>query len=157
MSENIVINSVKINKDETAIIEYAKTDDTKLENITHSGVEKVTLEFSKIFQENIKGFLGCLPNFEKSANKLTMNVIKFNYDKEKQLTNALYSVKYNFNDANNAVVNISTPRLPIFKEEFDEKTFCISGKDIDNLLDVIECAKRYINGETGTKQLKIVD
>lgn len=56
---------------------------------------------------------------------------------------------------NNAVINISTPLLPIYKEGY-ENTFCISGKDEEALHKIIEKAKAYINGETRTKQMKLV-
>ena len=84
-----------------------------------------------------------------------MNVIRFDYGKCDFLERALYSIKYSFNDQNNAVINISTPLLPIYKEGY-ENTFCISGKDEEDLHEVIKKAKAYINGETRTKQMKLV-
>ena len=68
----------------------------------------------------------------------------------------MYSVKYAFNPANNAVINISTPQLPIYREEFDEKTFCISGKHEEKLYELISLAKKYLQGQTKFEQLKTV-
>lgn len=86
-----------------------------------------------------------------------MNAIRLEYSKDNFLKSALYSVKYAFNDANNAVVNISTPLLPIWQEDFDDKTFCISGKYEVLLHETIAKAKAYINGETRTKQLSCLE
>lgn len=84
-----------------------------------------------------------------------MNAIKFEYNKTGFLDKALYCVKYAFNGQNNAVVNISTPLLPIYKEGMDN-CFTIAGIHEEALYNVIANAKAYINGKTRTKQMKLI-
>ena len=159
MTEKIkvtAINKIKILNDKTAVINFVQTADLANTESVYTGKETVTDEFFKKFQENVEGFIGCVPTLSKDISNITMNAIKFDYGKENgKLKNVLYSVKYAFNPANNAVLNISTPLLPIYQEDFDEKTFCISGKHEQLLYEVIELAKAYINGETGTVQTKL--
>ena len=135
------IIKVKINNDGTAAINYRTSCDNDTKEVYYQGKDGVTEEFKKIFQETVNGLIGCIP--------------KFDYGKDEFLKSALYSAKYAFNDQNNAVINLNTPPLPIYKEEY-ENTFCISGKDEDALHEVIAKAKAYINGETKTKQMKLV-
>lgn len=157
MTADIKINKIKILNDLTAEISYKSKTDLGTENITYSGVEKVTDEFQQAFQKAVNGFVATLPVLEKEQhlNKITMNCIQLDYDKSDILSHALYSVKYAYNDSSNSVVNINTPKLPIFREDFDEKTFCISGKDEQDLYNIIELAKAYLNGDTRTKQMKL--
>lgn len=150
------INKVKINNDQTAVINYVQSGDLSSSEVVFTGKEKVTNEFLKKFQENVEGFVGCMPILAKDIKNITMNAIKFDYGKGNgPLSSVLYSVKYAFNPANNAVVNISTPMLPLHKEGMDEKTFYISEKHEELLKEVIELAKAYINGDTGTVQQKM--
>ena len=150
------INKIKVNNDRTAVISYVQSGDLSSSEVVFTGKEKVTDEFFKKFQENVDGFIGCLPALKTEAKNIAMNAIKFDYEKGNGLLKSiLYSVKYAFNPANNAVVNISTPLLPIYKDSFDEKTFCIAGKHEQLLKEVIELAKAYINGDTGTVQGKL--
>ena len=150
------INKVKINNDQTAVINYVQSGDLSSSEVVFTGKEKVTNEFLKKFQENVEGFVGCMPILAKDIKNITMNAIKFDYGKGNgPLSSVLYSVKYAFNPANNAVVNISTPLLPLYKEGMDEKTFYISEKHEELLKEVIELAKAYINGDTGTVQQKM--
>lgn len=151
----IFIQKVKINTDNTAKIWYKKADDLFSEERTASGQDQVTEEFAKAFQTTVKGFVNCIPKLSAEGDKITMNCIKFDYGKDGYLQSALYSIKYSFNDANNAVINISTPLLPIYKEGMED-TFCISGKDEEALHEVIRLAKAYINGETRTKQMSLI-
>jgi len=150
------INKVKINSDKTAVINYVQSGDLSSSEVVFTGKEKVTDEFFKKFQENVEGFVGCMPILAKDIANITMNAIKFDYGKGNDLLNSvLYSVKYAFNPANNAVVNISTPLLPLHKEGMDEKTFFISEAHEELLKETIELAKAYINGDTGTVQGKL--
>lgn len=146
---------VKINNDGTAAINYRTSCDSDTKEVYYQGKDGVTEEFKNIFQETVNGLIGCIPKLTGDKNKITMNSIKFDYGKDEFLKSALYSAKYAFNDQNNAVINLNTPPLPIYKEEL-ENTFCISGKDEDALHEVIAKAKAYINGETKTKQMKLV-
>lgn len=149
------IQKVKVNNDKTATIQFKTSNDLSAQEISFTGKDQITEEFAKSFQETVKGFTSVLPALSKDASKITMNAIRFDYGKGDFLEKALYSVKYAFNDANNAVVNISTPLLPIYKEGL-ENTFTISGKDEEALHNVISKSKAYINGETRTKQMKLV-
>lgn len=150
------INKVKINSDKTAVINYVQQGDLSSSEVVFTGKEKVTDEFFKKFQENVEGFVGCMPILAKDIANITMNAIKFDYGKYNGvLKQVLYSVKYAFNPANNAVVNISTPLLPLFKDGMDEKTFYIAEAHEELLKEVIELAKAYINGDTGTVQGKL--
>lgn len=149
------IVKVKINNDGTASINYRTSCDSDTKEVFYQGKDSVTEEFKSIFQETVNGLIGCIPKLTGDKNKITMNSIKFDYGKDEFLKSALYSAKYAFNDQNNAVINLNTPPLPIYKEEL-ENTFCISGKDEDALHEVIAKAKAYINGETKTKQMKLV-
>ena len=152
--QKILITKIKLNNDDTAHIEFKKSDNLGAGVTNWDGEEKVTDEFKQTFLGCKRGFLGCIP--ELKENNITMNCIKLGYGKgNDKIENALYSVKYTFNGANNAVVNISTPQLPIYKESFDEKTFCISGKHEEDLYKINELAIKYLNGETRTKQMKL--
>ena len=155
MTAEIKINKIKILNDDTAEISYKSKTELGTEHISYSGTEKVTDEFKQAFQKAKEGFIACLPILEKHINKITMNVLQLDYDKQDKLSHALYSVKYAYNDANNAVVNITTPKLPVYREEFDEKTFCINGKYEQELYEIIELAKAYLKGDTRTKQMKL--
>lgn len=155
MTAEIKINKIKILNDSTAEISYKSRTDLGTENISYSGIEKVTDEFQEAFQKAKEGFVACLPVLEKDIDKITMNVLQFDYDKSDKVSHALYSVKYAYNNANNAVVNITTPKLPVFREEFDEKTFCINGMYEQHLYEIIELAKAYLKGDTRTKQMKL--
>lgn len=155
-SQNLMfINKVKLNNDGTAAIYYRTSCDSNSKEVFFQGKEEVTEEFKTTFSATKKGFIGCIPRLDRDLNKIQMNAIKFDYGKDEFLKSALYSVKYAFNDQNNAVINISTPPIPIYKEGF-ENTFCISGKDEEALHEVIAKAKAYINGETRTKQMKLI-
>lgn len=148
----ILITKVKLNKDDTAHIEFKKSDNLGSGATIWDGEEKVTEEFKNAFLDCKEGFLGCLPALESKKDNITMNCIKFGYNKgSDKIENALYSIKYNFNPANNAVVNISTPQLPLYKDSFDEKTFCISGKHEKALYNVVDLAVKYLNGDTRRK------
>ena len=156
MSEQkILITNIKLNKDDTAHIEFKKSDDLGSGVTKWDGQEKITSEFKDAFLNCKEGFLGCIP--ELKEKNVTMNNMFFYYNKESnKLDKALYSIKYAFNPANNAVINVSTPQLPIYKDGFDEKTFCISGKHEIALYKVIELAEKYMEGETRTEQQKCV-
>lgn len=155
IGNQMFINKVKINNDNTATINYRTTCDSNAKEVFYQGKEEVTEEFKKAFQKTVDGFVGCIPKLASETNKITMNVIKFDYGKTEFLEKALYSVKFAFNDQSNAVINISTPLLPIYKEGM-ENTFTISGKHEEALHEVIAKAKAYINGETRTTQMKLV-
>lgn len=153
--EGMFIQKVKLNNDNTASIFYRTSTDKEAKEVYYTGKDQVTEAFKEIFQATVQGFCGVLPRLQADADKITMNAIKFEYNKSGFLDKALYSVKYAFNEQNNAVVNISTPLLPIYKEGLDE-CFTIAGIHETALHQVIEKTKAYINGETRTKQMKLI-
>ncbi len=154
-SNQIFIQKVKINSDNTAKIWYKQSNDLWSEERTFTGKDQITEDFLNTFQATVRGFTSCIPRLAPEGNKITMNCIRFEYGKDEFLQSALYSIKYAFNDQNNAVINISTPLLPIYKEGM-ENTFCISGKDEEALHEVIAKAKAYLKGETRTKQMSLI-
>ncbi len=154
-SKQMFINKVKINNDNTASIYYRTTCDSNAQEVCYQGKEEVTEEFKSAFQNTVIGLTNLLPRLALDSHKIQMNVIKFDYDKTEFLKSALYSAKYQFSDQTNAVINLNTPLLPIYKEGM-ENTFCISGKDEEALHEVIAKAKAYIKGETRTMQMKLV-
>lgn len=151
----ILIEKIKITPARCAIINYRTSYDNSSTETVFKGQEQVTEEFYNAFQSTVEGFVGCIPKLSADRAKITMNCIKFDYAKSDYLDKALYSIKYAFNDQNNAVINISTPILPIYKEGM-ENTFCISGKHEEALHEVIRLAKAYINSDTRTKQMSLI-
>lgn len=154
-SKQMFINKVKINNDNTASIYYKTTCDSNAQEVYYTGKEEVTEEFKNAFQATVKGLTNVITRLAPDSSKITMNSIKFDYDKTEFLKSALYSAKYNFSEQTNAVIKLNTPPLPIYKEGM-ENTFCISGKDEESLHEVIAKAEAYINGETRIKQMKLV-
>lgn len=153
--EGMFIVKVKLNNDNTASIFYRTSTDKEAKEVYYTGKDQVTEAFKEAFQACVQGFCGVMPRLAPDSDKITMNMVKFDYDKSGFLNSALYSIKYAFNEQTNAVVNISTPLLPIYKEGM-ENTFTIAGIHEEALHDVIAKSKAYINGETRTKQMKLV-
>lgn len=151
----LYINRLKINNDGLAEIFYRTSTDSAAQEVYYKGKDPVTEEFKNLFQSSVDSLTEIIQRLRPDKNDITMNVIKFDYDSNGFLKSALYSAKYKFNSESNAVINLNTPPLPIYKEEL-EKTFCISGKDVDLLHEIIAKAKAYIKGDTRTKQMKIV-
>ena len=151
----IFIKSIKITNG-LAKISYSTTSDLAAVEATYDGKEEVADEFLSAFKENINVIPEILKPFKQYTHNLSMNVIRFEYDSKGFLESAAYSIKYAFHPKNNSVVNLNLPKLPIYKEEFGDDNFCISGKDIDNLHKVIAKAKSYMKGETKTRQMKLV-
>ena len=153
--EGMFIVKVKLNNDNTAAVFYRTSTDNEAKEVYYTGKDQVTEEFKTAFQATVAGFCGVIPKLQGDSNKITMNSIKFDYNASGFLDKALYSIKYAFNEQNNAVVNISTPMLPIYKEGLDN-CFTIAGIHVKALHDVIAEAKAYINGKTRIKQMKLV-
>ena len=152
----IFIKSVKITNG-LAKISYSTTNDLAAVDATYEGKEEVSDDFRNAFNKNLCAIPEILKPFKNHTKDLTMNVIRLGYNDKGFLDNAAYSVKYAFLPNNNQVVNLNIPKLPIYKEEFgDSEKFCISGKDIDNLHEMIAKAKAYMKGETKTRQMKLV-
>ena len=153
--KQMFINKVKLNNDGTAAIYYRTTCDHNAQEVYFQGKDEVTEDFKRAFQDTVNGFIAIIPRLAPESSRITMNAIKFDYGKDEFLSSALYSAKYAFNDQTNAVMNLNTPPLPIYKEGM-ENTFTISGKDEEALHEVIAKAKAYINGESRTTQMKLV-
>ena len=153
-SPPLLITRIQI-KDNRAIISYHDDKDFSLNEGTHTGKDDCTGDFlqkfdsaKEIFGEIIQGLRNELPT-------ITMNVIKFEYNKQGFLDKVLMVVKYKFNKQGN-VTNISTGNIPIYNDNLGENTVCVSGKHIELLHEIIQKAKDYMKGDTGTKQLKVV-
>lgn len=151
MSEQIT--KIKVNNDQTATINFKDSTDLNTKEIVFTGKEKITDEFNKAFQDALESFTEIIPVLKKDIKNLTMNAIKFEYGKNEKIEKVSYAVKYK--PQNNIITNIPVNNVPIYKEEFTEKTFAVSGKDEDLLYALLEFAENYINGDTRTKQMKL--
>lgn len=150
MSEQIT--KIKVNNDQTATINFKETGDLDTKEIVFSGKEKITDEFNKAFQESVFSFVEICPAFQKYVDKLTMNAIKFDYLND-DLAKVSFAVKYQ--PQTNIIANVPINNVPIYKEEFADKTFSVSGKDEQLLYKILEYAEKYIKGDTKTQQMKI--
>lgn len=148
-----LISKIKIENDQTATINFKSTTDMDTSEVTYSGKEKVTDEFLKKFQSAVSSFVEILPALKNDSNNITMNSIKFNYGNCDKLDKVSYSVKYKPQE--NVLTNIPVNNIPIYKEEFSEKIFSVSGKDEKLLYEILELADAYLKGETKTKQMKL--
>ena len=149
------INKIKINNDGTATINYVIQGNLASSEVTYSGKEKVTEEFYKKFQETVETFIGIITRLKPDEENIEMNVIQFGYSNDDVLKNVVYSAKYLFHDASNAIMDLKTPKIPVRESSFDDDTYHITGSDKELLHRIIELAKKYINGETGTLQGKL--
>ena len=139
------INKIKINPDKTAVINYAQSDDLTSAEITFKGKDKVTEAFYNKFQENVEGLIASIPILGEDKFNLTMNIIKFVYNEDKNIESIQYAAKYSINSEDDKA-DIATPLLAMeLKEEAHQKL----------LHEVIRQAKAYVNGDTSTKQMKI--
>lgn len=147
------ITRIKVNNDQTATINFKEAGDMDTKEIVFTGKEKITDEFSKTFQDSVTSFVEICPAFKNFAKDLTMNAIKFEYNKSEKLEKVSFAVKYQ--PQSNILANIPVNNVPIYKEEFTEKTFSVSGKDEKLLYEILEYATKYIAGDTKTKQMKL--
>ena len=147
------ITKIKVNNDQTATINFKDSSDMDTKEIVFTGKEKITDEFNKTFQSAINSFVEILPPLKGATKDLTMNAIKLEYGKNEKIEKVSYAVKYK--PQNNIITNIPVNNVPIYKEEFSEKTFCVSGKDEKLLYEILDYAQKYIAGDTRTKQMKI--
>lgn len=151
MSEQIT--KIKVNNDQTATINFKDSSDMDTKEIVFTGKEKIVDEFSKAFQDTVNSFVEICPAFKSYRKDLTMNAIKLEYGQNERIEKVSYAVKYK--PQNNVITNIPVNNVPIYKEEFTEKTFSVSGKDEELLYTILEFAKKYIAGDIRTKQMKI--
>lgn len=151
MSEQIT--KIKVNNDQTATINFKDSTDLDTKEITFTGKEKITDEFNGAFQNTLKSFTEIIPALKADIKNLTMNAIKLAYGKDERIEKVSYAVKYK--PQNNILTNIPLNNVPIYKEEFSETTFAVSGKDEELLYNLLDFAKSYIAGETKTKQMTL--
>lgn len=151
MSEQIT--KIKVNTDQTATINFKDSSDMDTKEIVFTGKEKITDEFNEAFQSALNSFTEIIPALRNEIKDLTMNAIKLEYGNDEKINKVSYAVKYK--PQNNIITNIPINNVPIFKEEFTEKTFCVSGKDEKLLYSLLDYAQKYISGDTRTKQMKI--
>lgn len=151
MSEQIT--KIKVNTDQTATINFKDSSDMDTKEIVFTGKEKITDEFSEAFQSALNSFTEIIPALRSDSKNLTMNAIKLEYGQNEKIEKVSYAVKYK--PQNNVITNIPVNNVPIYKEEFTEKTFSVSGKDEKLLYTILDYAQKYIAGDTRTKQMKI--
>lgn len=142
-------------KDNRAIIEYKEDKDLNKNEGTFTGLDDCTEEFLKLFQDAKDIFGELIPSLRKELSEIKMNVIKFEYNNQGFLDKVLFSIVYKYSASGN-VTNISTGLIPIYKEELAENVLSVSGKHEELLHQIIKAAKAYMNGETRTKQMKLV-
>ena len=104
------INKIKINPDKTAVINYAQSDDLTSAEITFKGKDKVTEAFYNKFQENVEGLIASIPILGEDKFNLTMNIIKFVYNEDKNIESIQYAAKYSINSEDDKA-DIVTPLL----------------------------------------------
>lgn len=139
------INEIKINPNKTAVIKYSQSDDLTSAEITFKGKDKVTEAFYNKFQENVEGLIASIPILGEDKFNLTMNIIKFVFNEDKNMESIQYAAKYSINSEDDKA-DIKTPLLAIeTKEEAHQKL----------LHEVIRQAKAYVNGDTSATQLKV--
>lgn len=153
-STGLYITKIKF-KEGKAVINFKDEQDLSLKEGVYSGKDETTEEFKSLFQQAVDTFVELLPDLKKSRNQIKMNALRFDYDKQGFLEKVLFSTVWTFNNQGN-VINLNTPQFPIYKPEMSETTVAISGKDEELMHDIIAKAKAYMNGDTRTKQMKLV-
>lgn len=136
------------------IINYSNDTDAALNAGTFTGKDECTEEFKNLFQTSKEIFGEIFPVVRKELANTKMNAIQLVYDKQGFLEKVLFSVIFTLKQGN--VINISTPQIPIYKENMAETTLAVSGKHVELLHEIIAKAKDYMNGETRTKQMSLI-
>ena len=148
MSEQIT--KIKVNKDLTAIVYYKNSSKLDTREIVFKGGEKITNEFNQAFQNTTYTLTEIIPGLQSDIGKLKMTAVAFDY-KGSNLDKVSYIAEYKPQKGITAELPIK--KVPIFRE--DIKSFSVSGKDVELLNSILDYAKKYIEGETRTKQMKI--
>lgn len=151
--KGMFINRIQI-KEGRGSIQFSNDCDTSTSEGTFTGKDECTEEFKTLFQSAKEIFVEIMPALRKDIGSIKMNAISFNYDKSCFLEKVLFSVIFTLKQGN--VINISTPQIPIYKENMAETTLAVSGKHVDLLHEIIAKAKNYMNGETRTKQMSLI-
>lgn len=151
--KGMFINRIQI-KEGRGLIQFSNDCDTSTSEGTFTGKDECTEEFKTLFQSAKEIFAEIFPPLRKELDNTKMNAISFNYDKSGFLEKVLFSLIFTLKQGN--VINISTPQIPIYKENMAETTLAVSGKHVDLLHEIIAKAKNYMNGETRTKQMSLI-
>lgn len=147
------VNKIKIDKDNFGTIIYSRGD-KKTDSLTRfKGKEQVTTFFEQDFKR-LNNFIGyIIPQFEETdSDDITVRSISIKYDGLGAALGCVISASVNFREDIKSPLNFSTPYV-----KFEDNDFELgreSKKIIDNLIDH---AKKYMEGETRTKQLKLVE
>ncbi len=147
------VNKIKIDKDNFGQIFYTLGDKQSDRNARFKGKEQVTTFFEQDFKR-LNKFIGyIIPQFEETdSDDITVRSISIKYDGLGAALGCVISASVKFREDIKSPLNFSTPYV-----KFEDNDFELgreSKKIIDNLIDH---AKKYMEGETRTKQLKLVD
>lgn len=151
--KGMFISRIQI-KEGRGLITYSNDTESALNAGTFTGKDECTEEFKIIFQSAKEIFGEIFPVVRKELDSIKMNAINFVYDKQGFLEKVLFSVIFTLKQGN--VINISTPQIPIYKENMSDTTLAVSGKHEELLHEIIAKAKDYMNGETRTKQMTLI-
>ncbi len=142
-------------KENRALISLSDDDDFKTQNGDFNVKDEVTEEFKTLWDSAKTIIIALNPQLSKEISALRLNNIQFFYDSKGFLKDVSFSVSWTIDD-NGHILNLNYQKFPIYKPEMSETTVAISGKHVDLLHDIIKKAKDYMNGETRTKQMKLI-
>lgn len=148
------IKQIKM-KNNRAIITLSDENDFRIQDASFNVKDEVTGEFKELWNSAKDIVIEINPQLRKEVADLVLNQIQFFYDNNGYLSEASFSVIWTF-DENGHILNLNYQKFPIYKPEFSEDTVAISGKHEDLLHKILEKAKAYMNGDTRTKQMKLV-
>lgn len=147
------VNKIKIDKDNFGTIIYSRGD-KKTDSLTRfKGKEQVTTFFEQDFKR-LKTFVGyIIPQFEEiDKNDIAIRSLSVKYDGLGAALGCTISASVVFREDLATPLNFTTPYC-----KFEDNDFCL-GKDAKKIIDtLIDHAKKYMDGETRTKQLKLVE
>lgn len=152
--KGLLIKQIKM-KDNRALITLNDENDFRTQDGTFNVKDEVTEEFKNLWESAKEIIIALNPQLTKEIAALRLNHIQFFYDKKGFLSDVSFSVIWTF-DSQGHVLNLNYTKFPIYKPEMAETVVAISGKHEDLLHDILKAAKAYMNGETRTKQMKLV-
>lgn len=150
----LFIKQIKM-KDNRALISLSDDNDFRTQNGDFCVKDEVTEDFKKLWDSAKEIVTALIPQLNKEVPALRLNFINFYYDKKGFLSDVSFSVVWTF-DSQGHILNLNLQKFPIYKEEMAETIVAISGKHEDLLHDILDAAKKYMKGETRTKQMKLV-
>lgn len=152
--KGLLIKQIKM-KENRALISLSDDDDFKTQNGDFNVKDEVTEDFKKLWDSAKTIVIAINPQLHKEITALKLNHIQFFYDDNGFLKDVSFSVIWTIDD-NGHFLNLNYQRYPIYKPEFSETTVAISGKHEELLHEILKAAKAYMNGDTRTKQMKLV-